>query len=136
MAVDEGYFHRRRGLPRWERVGHPLDTLTVIAAFLWALWAQPSPQADLVYGALALFSCIFVTKDEWVHRRHCSAAEQWLHALLFIAHPCVLASAALIWKTDADLLRWPTALMAAFFMYQVIYWNGPWRNPCGDAKRQ
>ncbi len=29
MAVDEVHFHRQRGLPRWERLGHPLDTLTV-----------------------------------------------------------------------------------------------------------
>jgi hypothetical protein len=31
MAVDEVHFHRQRGLPRWERLGHPLDTLTVCA---------------------------------------------------------------------------------------------------------
>jgi len=28
MGVDEFYFHRRRGLPRWERLAHPLDTMT------------------------------------------------------------------------------------------------------------
>lgn len=35
MAVDEAHFHRWRGLPRWERLGHSLDTLTVLACFMW-----------------------------------------------------------------------------------------------------
>ena len=35
MVVDEGWFHRRRGLPRWERLGHPLDTLTIAVCLGW-----------------------------------------------------------------------------------------------------
>ena len=30
ILVDEFWFHHRRGLPRWERLGHPIDTLPLI----------------------------------------------------------------------------------------------------------
>src|SRR5215471_94772 len=86
MAVDEIHFHRRRGLPRWERLGHPLDTLTVLACFVWLLTAAPSA-----------FSCLFVTKDEPTHSKYCSSGDHWLHAMLFILHPLVLLSAGLLW---------------------------------------
>ncbi len=42
MAVDELHFHRRRGLGRWERLGHPLDTLTVLACIGWTLAVTPT----------------------------------------------------------------------------------------------
>ena len=29
-SSTRAWFHRRRGLPRWERIGHPLDTLTIV----------------------------------------------------------------------------------------------------------
>src|SRR6266511_3179227 len=96
MAVDEFYFHRRRGLPRWERLGHPLDTLTALACFVWLLSAAPSALSLSVYVCLSVFSCLFVTKDEPVHSKHCSPNEQWLHALLFSLHPLVLLSAGLL----------------------------------------
>jgi hypothetical protein len=60
MAVDEFYFHRRRGLPRWERLGHPLDTLTALACFVWLLSAAPSASSLSVYTGLSVFSCLFV----------------------------------------------------------------------------
>ena len=30
ISVDESVIHNRRDLPRWERSGHPLDTLSVL----------------------------------------------------------------------------------------------------------
>ena len=54
MLVDEGYFHRKRGLGRWERVGHPLDTLTVLVCLAWVLFAPPSGRAIAVYAGLAM----------------------------------------------------------------------------------
>jgi hypothetical protein len=142
MTVDEFAFHHRRGLPAWERIGHPLDTLTVLLAYLW-LWAYPTPAPASVspalpgFIAIAGFSCLFVTKDEWVHHRFCSAAEQWLHALLFILHPlCLLAAGLLWWQSGfGPIHEVQLGLLAVFFVYQTLYWNLPWksRNPSPHA---
>lgn len=127
LFVDEFYFHWRRGLPRWERIGHPLDTLSVLACY-GVLCALPREESSLwIYGAVSLASCLFVTKDEFVHKRLCSGMETWLHALLFILHPLSLAAAGWIW-TDADefLLHAFTGqivLTSLFFVYQIVYWN-------------
>ena len=150
MAADEFWFHRKRGLPRWERIGHPLDTLTVVLCLAWILCVQPSRRSALVFFFLAAFSSIFVTKDEPVHRRYCFAAEQWLHALLFILHPVVLASAALLWPGiwqggtpmrdssnrlfsivrfsgfERPFLIFACALMIGFGVYQFVFWNLLW----------
>ncbi len=128
MLVDEGVHHRGRRLPRWERIGHPLDTLTAIACYAWLLLASPSRANAAAYVALAAFSCLFVTKDERVHARVCSAGEHWTHALLFVLHPIVLAVAAFAWWTaDRTFVLVQLALAAAFCAYQALYWNGPWR---------
>lgn len=128
MLVDEFHFHRKRGLGAWERLGHPLDTLTVLACFAWALTQTKSAQAIAVFAALALFSCVFVTKDEFVHARECGAAEHWLHGLLFVLHPIVLgATAAICWVPELALLKSMVyaqlLITASFFVYQVTYWN-------------
>ncbi len=147
MIADEAFFHRVRGLTRWERIGHPLDTLTVLACFAWVLLVPYGPRALRVYVGLAIFSCIFVTKDELVHKRLCSGAEQWMHALLFLLHPVVFLVLALAWP---DLVPFPRAADAAtapasavpsivraqfagallFFAYQALYWNVPRSLPC------
>jgi hypothetical protein len=142
IMIDEFYFHVRRGLPKWERLGHPLDTLTVLACFAFILLVPYSPFALKIYVALAIFSCVFVTKDEFVHKKCCPASEQWLHALLFLNHPIVLTAAGLIWPIMGGsetpswlsglapyidqmhtLLMTQTGAIALFFFYQLIYWN-------------
>ncbi|MBK7889583.1 MAG: hypothetical protein IPJ84_01660 [Bdellovibrionales bacterium] len=126
MFVDEFYFHRKRGLPLWERVGHPLDTLTVLSCFLFSLVMEPTEAHAWAYGALAFFSCIFVTKDEFVHKEHSSGAENWLHSILFILHPLVLIAAGLIWFKFDELrpvLIGQTTLADIFLTYQTVYWN-------------
>ncbi len=128
MLIDELYFHRRRGLPRWERVGHPLDTLSVLGCYLFALATAPSPAALAVFVALAAFSCLLVTKDEWVHAEHCAPAEQWLHSVLFVLHPIVLGVAALLWQRQDRVLLWLSAtLTLGFGLHQALYWNVPWK---------
>jgi 2-polyprenyl-6-hydroxyphenyl methylase/3-demethylubiquinone-9 3-methyltransferase len=142
IAIDEFYFHVRRGLPQWERLGHPLDTLTVLICFSFIQYVPYSSFSLKVYIALAIFSCIFVTKDEFVHKQCCPASEQWLHALLFINHPIVLTAAGLLWPIVsggsvsswisnlvpyADNLRLflfiQTGCVSAFLIYQTVYWN-------------
>jgi 2-polyprenyl-6-hydroxyphenyl methylase/3-demethylubiquinone-9 3-methyltransferase len=125
MVVDEGWFHRARGLPRWERIGHPLDTLTLIACLIWLVSTSPTSSVALpVYLALAVFSTLFITKDEPVHARLCSGGEQWLHAVLFVLHPIVLAAFAYLWWIGAlGLLVGQLGITIAFLAYQMIYWN-------------
>ena len=125
MLADEGLFHRRRGLPRWERIGHPLDTLTIAICLAWLVAVPPGRTALTIYVALAMFSTLFVTKDEPVHARLCSGGEQWLHALLFVLHPIVLAALGLVWWSGEHptLLVVQLAATLAFGVYQVVYWN-------------
>ena len=125
MLVDEIAFHRRRGLPRWERIGHPLDTLTVALCVAWLVATRPGSGALTVYAALAVFSTLFVTKDEWVHARLCSAGEHWLHALLFALHPIVFAALGALWWTGEHraVLAVQLGLVLALGAYQVVYWN-------------
>lgn len=146
IGVDEAYFHLRRGLPRWERIGHPLDTLSVLACLCFVLFVPYSATALKGYIGLAAFSCLLVTKDEFVHKHHCPASEQWLHALLFLNHPLVLASVGMMWPIAAGgsapswLVTWlthpqeiafflmmQTVAIASFFLYQTIYWNVVWK---------
>ncbi|HEY6077331.1 MAG TPA: hypothetical protein VIW29_00915 [Polyangiaceae bacterium] len=127
MLVDELHFHRQRGLPRWERIGHPLDTLSVLACYALALSASPTQGHLIAYALVAAGSCLLVTKDELVHAERCKPMEQWLHALLFMLHPIVLGSAAFLWVRQERTLLWLSAsLTAAFGAYQALYWNVPW----------
>ena len=124
MLVDEGV-HHRRGLPRWERIGHPLDTLTLAACLGWLLLATPGSDVGLgVYVALAAASTVFVTKDEGVHAKRCGAGEHWLHAMLFALHPIVLGAFGLWWWTGhTELVAVQLAVTLAVCAYQVVYWN-------------
>jgi 2-polyprenyl-6-hydroxyphenyl methylase / 3-demethylubiquinone-9 3-methyltransferase len=125
MVIDEGWFHRARGLPRWERIGHPLDTLTIAVCLGWLVATTPdTPAAVPVYVGLAVFSTLFVTKDEAVHARLCSPGEHWLHAVLFVLHPIVLAAFGYLWWIGAvGLLIGQLGIAIAFMAYQVIYWS-------------
>ncbi len=134
MAVDEFRFHRRRELPRWERIGHPLDALTVILCLAWILSKLPTPRAVTVYIGLAIFSCLFVTKDEPVHKRYCSAGELWIHAILFMLHPATLVSAGFLWPAiwntppgfERSFLLIVCAMMISFGIYLFVFWNLVW----------
>jgi hypothetical protein len=147
MVFDEGYFHIRRGLPKWERIGHPIDTASVLACLLFVLFVPFSRSSLIAYIGLASLSSILVTKDEFVHKEHCPASEQWLHALLFTLHPITLGCLGFIWPVvqGAELAPWivkwldnkeallrflqmQLALMAAFMIYQIIFWNLVWKD--------
>lgn len=134
IAFDEAYFHVRRGLPQWERIGHPIDTATVLLCLIFILFVPYSPTALKIYVGLSLFSCLMVTKDEWIHKDHCSATENWLHALLFINHPILLGIIGLFWSPFLESwlpsVEWRYSFLLAqavavfFFMsYQIFYWN-------------
>ena len=127
MVFDEFYFHRKRGLPKWERLGHPLDTLTVIACFLFLIFAPVTEENLLIFTAMAFFSCLFVTKDEFVHTENCEAKENWLHAMLFVLHPLVFLSLGYVWYQHLEglqqALMLQTTMAFGFLIYQIVYWN-------------
>ena len=138
IVLDEYLFHLKRGLPKWERIGHPLDTLSVIACFIFVLFVPYGPGMIKYYVITAIFSCLLITKDEFVHKHHCPAAEQWLHAILFVNHSVLLAAMGLItpkihghdvfaWLPSAEALvpfLGAQALFAGLFcLYQIVYWN-------------
>jgi hypothetical protein len=123
-AVDEAWYHRRRGLPRWERIGHPLDTLTVAATYAWGL----AGGSLAGYVALASFSCLFVTKDEVVHQRACASGEHWVHALLFVLHPIVFLAVALLLRDGrVAVVALLLAATIAWGLYQLVHWNRSWK---------
>ncbi len=130
MAVDEFVFHRRRGLPSWERRGHPLDTLSVLLCLGLALTAPAQGFWLRLYALAAIFSCLCVTKDEWVHAGRCTPAEHWLHAGLFMLHPILLFAVYALWRnggeTGRGLLALESVLAAVFAGYQWLYWNTAW----------
>lgn len=124
MTLDEFVFHRRRGLPRWERIGHPIDTASVLGCFALTLFLEPSRGALTGYALLAAFSCLLVTKDEFVHAGRCTPAEHWLHAALFVLHPLLLIAGAVLWLAGARvILIVQTLATLAFGVYQTLYWN-------------
>ena len=135
MALDELVFHRRRGLPRWERVGHPLDTLSAAACYAWLVTTEPTrPHALTVYVALCAFSCLLITKDEFVHSKLCEPLENWLHAVLFVLHPLTFLGFALIWLSGAHawLLKLELALTLGLMVHQIVFWSPLW--PKSTAK--
>ncbi len=137
MFADEGWCHRRRGLDRWERIGHPIDTLSVAACYAWLAFVRPSaPHALPLYLALAAFSCLLVTKDEPVHAKVCDGLESWLHALLFVLHPVVLIAFGVAWWSGdhAWMFRGQLALTLAFAAYQIVYWSIPWKRTTPSTK--
>jgi hypothetical protein len=145
--IDEGYFHVRRGLPKWERLGHPIDTFSVLVCMGYTIFVPFSFSYLMLYIGLAGASCLLVTKDEFVHKAHCPASENWLHAILFTLHPITLASAGFIWPVSqgASVSPWiqswlgepgPLKLflhiqcgaMALFMVYQIVFWNFIWKD--------
>ena len=138
IFFDEYVYHLKRGLPRWERIGHPLDTFSVLACFLFVLFIPYSPAGIKYYVGVALMSCVLITKDEFVHKHVCPASEQWLHALLFVNHSILLSVLGVLWPslTGEPLFTWlpnssmiwvflwsQTLLTALFLFYQIVYWN-------------
>ena len=131
MMVDEFHYHRKRGLTLWERIGHPLDTLTTLLALAWVMIRPYSAETARVYVALCGFSCLFITKDEFVHARECEPGEHWLHSLLFVLHPVVFVCVYFVWPdlnaSNRLILGFPIVTVGAFFAFQTLYWNFLWK---------
>lgn len=128
MAWDE-HLHQRRGLGTWERLGHPLDTITVLVPFTLIALLDFSERLQSVYIGLAVFSCLFITKDEFVHAQECEALENWIHAVLFVLHPLIFLSSGVLWKYDPEnrFLCFQSIALSVFLIYQILRWSIPWK---------
>ena len=124
MMVDEFYFHQKRGLGRWESIGHPIDSLCFLIPIALTFWPYNTEMA-IAYIASAVLSCLIITKDEWVHSKECEASENWLHAVLFVLHSAILFSIYQLWTKAAlgPLNIGLVVTIALFASYQVIRWN-------------
>lgn len=130
LLFDEFYYHRKRELPKWERIGHPLDTLSVLFCLLWLLHSSYSTTNLIIYLFFMLISAIFITKDELIHSKLCSGGEHWIHSLLYILHPVWMATNAWTWYLwqqgngeIAWILKFQILIIIPFLFYQFLYWN-------------
>jgi hypothetical protein len=127
MFFDEFYFHHKRRLGQWERIGHPIDTLSILLCYLFVKLSLFSTFHFCIFLALAFFSSLLITKDEFVHKRECDAAECWLHGVLFVLHPMVLGSVCWIWYSPtpflSQVLSIQLGLILCFMIYQITYWS-------------
>ncbi len=125
--TDEFYFHRRRGLPLWERRGHPLDTAVYFLAVLIAALLPFSSGALKAFVGLAVFSSLLIVKDEPVHARLCAAGEHVCHAFLFMLHPLALVAIGVLWsfggRESEMLLRSFAGGIFVFGTYQYAFWR-------------
>jgi hypothetical protein len=132
MAIDEFYFHIKRGLGLWEALGHPLDTLSVAAPFSVIAFYDYSATSSYIFIALSALSCVFVTKDEFVHQKLCSWKEHWLHSILFMVHPLIFIAAYFLWQAPntqllglsfQSFIQIQLIILVLFSIYQFTFWN-------------
>jgi hypothetical protein len=120
MFFDEFVFHHKRGLKRWERIGHPVDSFFFLLPFLYTQIFE----STTVFIALSVLSCIMITKDEFVHTEECEGRENWLHSVLFILHPVALYGLWIAWRNDLNtIINIQSFIILLFMLYQIIYWN-------------
>ncbi len=148
--VGEFYFHFARGLPRWEHLGHPLDTFTVLAPILWQGFSLRSQDNLTVSIVAAAFSCLFVIKNKFAHTDVSAPAEHVNYALMFVLYPLVFAALALLWPfyhAPAGAIVWleqfrglesalpiQSSILTLYMIYQAVYWNLIWKAPVTEFK--
>lgn len=125
MLVDEGVFHHRRGLGKFERWGHVADTSLFLAALCIPAFLTATHQNLVIYSVVSIASCLLITKDEWIHTEACEAVEQWCHAVLFVLHGAILVLIGSIWILEPNSWEIKAIPLAVFAwgLYQHIYWN-------------
>lgn len=128
MGIDE-QLHKRRNLGAWERLGHPLDTMTVFAPLSYVAINSYTDHRLIVFIILAVFSSIFITKDEFIHSEECGVLENWVHAMLFVLHPMIFFATGFLWKyhPDDQFMIYQPMLVGVFMIYQIFRWSFTWK---------
>ena len=139
MLIDEFYFHQKRGLPQWERIGHPIDTFSVLLCFFIVFFFPMTNITLIIYAILFTISCLIIIKDEAIHLKYCNKYEQYLHAAVFVFHPIILINLFLSWSSFSFspylffntfsslnlkyIVSFQFISIILFFLYQIFYWN-------------
>jgi hypothetical protein len=139
IAIDEFVCHRMRTLPKWELIGHPIDTFCLWIYLIALRFLDSSSQWPLIGTAiLGLVSCFIITKDEWVHKEHATAFENWLHAMLFVLHPAVVLLYYYLWYEGVEdfepLLHMSVVLVGGYFFYQSFMGLLRWRRDAASEQ--
>jgi hypothetical protein len=126
ITVDEFLCHRRRVLPKWELIGHPVDTFCLLGYFLCLKFVD----SPLIVAALGVVSTVIITKDEWVHKELSTGFENWLHAMLFVTHAALVLSAFLLWRQRELAPLFLTIAISGisfFLIYQIFQGGMRWK---------
>jgi hypothetical protein len=125
FAIDELHCHRKRGLPRWEIIGHPIDTVSTLLTYSIAVFLEFSPTHLTWYTLSALASCIIVTKDEFVHAKLCDGFESWIHALMFMLHPVMFIAFGYAWSLGeaSHIMQLIAGSALLVGVYQIVFWK-------------
>jgi O-antigen/teichoic acid export membrane protein len=139
MCLDEFYFHHKRKLPKWERLGHPVDTLFFFSCFLIVLFFPMTKLTVILFFILSFISSLIIVKDEFIHAKCCCIKENYLHALLFVFHPILLIILFLSWSSFTNsyfsglenfnsiivknIIYFQFVTTVLFFIYQIVFWN-------------
>jgi hypothetical protein len=139
MIFDEFFFHKKRILPKWERIGHPIDTLFILSCFFIITYLPMTKINVIIYCALSVFSCFIIIKDESIHLKCCDKYEQYLHAILFVLHPILLVILFFSWSSFTkpyinylenfssplikNIIYFQFISAILFLFYQILFWN-------------
>ena len=128
MAFDE-HLHKKRGLGAWERLGHPVDTMTVFSPLSFIAVNEYTSDRLIVFVILSVFSSVFITKDEFIHTNECNPLENWIHSMLFVLHPMIFICSGFLWKyhPDDQFLVIQAISVGVFMIYQIMRWSLSWK---------
>jgi hypothetical protein len=143
ILVDEFYFQFARGLPRWEHLGRPLDTFTVLAPILWQGFSLQSQGNLMVYvvpphsracssSRMNSYIPMFALRPS-TSMPCSSSCIHWFLPLLLLCHA---PAGAIVWLEQvlgrASALPIQAAILALYMIYQAVYWNLIWKAPATE----
>ena len=139
--VDEYYFHRKRGLSKYEIASAITDGAFYVLPLIIATFAKFDSIWKTIFIVLAGISCLSIAKNELFYPA-LQVKERIIHSLLYVLHPILLYSFYISWKGnffDAYPNFWILQLLYVAIgfktvIYQIIYWNYIHENPKPSAK--
>jgi len=138
ILVDEFYFHFARGLPRWEHLGHPLDTFTVLAPILWQGFSLQShgnltdyivPPHSRACSSSRMNSYMPMLARRPSTSMPCSSScihwflPRWPCSGLYITRPPERSCGSNRFAAWASALPIQAAILTLYMIYQDVYWN-------------
>lgn len=125
FLIDEP-LHCKRGLNRWEKISHPVDALCSAITFAIGYFACIYKTSLLFWSfcLTALITIIMSFKDEFVHKEHCSAQENLVHAAMFSLNAAALCFGSVVVLVEGS--AWVFLVSGAFallaMLWQISFW--------------